>query len=163
MARAKKREPANQPHPKAGDVFNPYKRFNNLLIPEQMGSYSGLTPGAKQVYGALRRYAGADGECWPRVDTVAKDVALGKRMVQKHLRALENAGFIRTIACFKGPQDQTSNRYVFLWHAIFDENKTEVAHGTELQFTPPANSGSPPRVHYISPSPVHSTSAQRHA
>ena len=159
MARAKKREPANQPRLNVGDVFKPYMRFNNLLVPEQMGRFEDLNPGAKLVYGALRRYAGENGECWPSVPTLAKDVGLGPRMVQKHLRALEDAGFIRRIPWFKGPKDQTSNRYVFLWHAIFDMHENDGTQGDELRFTPlPANSGSSPRVHRRSPVPVHSGS-----
>src|SRR5437868_3682225 len=86
--------------PKIGEPFNPYRRFNNVLIPEAIARSRALTPGAKLVYGRLRRYAGEDGRCFPAVATLAMEVALGKRQVQNHLRALERAGFLRIVKKF---------------------------------------------------------------
>ena len=107
--------------PMIGEPFNPYKRFNNVLIPEAMARSREIAPAAKLVYGRLRRYAGNDGLCYPRGDTPGEEVGLGERQTQKHLRTLEANGLLRTELRFDRHGGQTSNGYVFLWHRSFDE------------------------------------------
>jgi DNA-binding transcriptional MocR family regulator len=143
--------------PKIGARFNPYKRFCNLLIPDAMGRSRELNPGAKLVYGSLRRFAGKDGHCFPAVETLAREVGLGKRQVQKHLKALEREGFIRREERFKG-RNQTSNSYVFLWHAIFEQDAP--SKGDELQFTPSRASEFTHRMHGSSHKEGHSKEGQ---
>ena len=134
--------------PKIGEPFNPYKRFNNVLIPEAMARSRELVPGAKMVYGRLRRYAGEDGSCYPAVPTLANEVALGERQVQKHLSSLERQGFLRRASRFSRDGGQDSNFYVFLWHRVFDEWENEQISRKGM------NSSSPPPVHRNSPRPV---------
>ena len=57
----------------AGELFNPYKRFNGALVPEAILADSGLGQGAKLLYGQLRRRAGKRGHCWPTLDSLAED------------------------------------------------------------------------------------------
>jgi len=111
---------AAHPRPKIGEPFNPFKRFQVLVVPEPLARYRGLPPGAKLIYGRLLRYAGKNTECYPRVDTLGEEVGLGERQAQKHLRKLEVQGFIRTEKRYNA-KGQTSNSYWFLWHPIFDE------------------------------------------
>lgn len=111
------------PRLRIGETFNPYRQFNeNVLIPGAMSRSRELQPGAKLVYGRLRWYAGEDGRCYPALKTLATEVALGKRQVQKHLRTLEKTGFLRTEVQFKDGR-QTSNSYIFVWHRIFAEEQ----------------------------------------
>jgi len=125
-----------------------------------MGRSKELPPAAKLVYGRLRRYAGRNGLCYPAVPTLAAEVALGKRQVQKILRELEAKGFLRCVKRFNTDGDQTSNSYEFLWHRIFDEPEPDAKFtgGSELQFAPPVHPRSLRRVHGGSPRPVHSSS-----
>jgi|HubBroStandDraft_6_1064221.scaffolds.fasta_scaffold11923_9 hypothetical protein len=110
---------------KVGEPFNPWKRFNFLPIPEAMARRKKLPAGAKLVFGRLCRYAGRDGRCWPAVETLAEEVGLGERQTQKHLRTLEQKGFIRTVKRFGADGSQTSNDYIFLWHQIFEDWEKE--------------------------------------
>jgi hypothetical protein len=110
--------------PRVGAEFIPYKKFICVLIPEAMARNRDLPPGAKLVYGRLSRYSGKDGRCYPALETLAEEVGLGKRQTQKHLRTLESEGFIRRVERF-ADRRQTSNRYVFLWHQLFEDWEKE--------------------------------------
>jgi hypothetical protein len=133
--------------PKIGEKFNPFNRFHGIWIPEPMALYPQLPPGAKLVYGRLMRYAGKDGFCWPSVLSLAVEVGLGERQVQKHLSTLESDGFIRREKRFRDGA-QTSNGYIFLWHLIFD------AWERQQQAKAGMNSSSPSPAHHSSPRPV---------
>lgn len=121
-----KRDDYISTRPKIGAQFNPWKRLHFVPIPEAMARSKDLPAGAKLVFGRLCRYAGEDGWCWPGLETLAADVGLGKRQTQKHLRTLEEQGFIRTEKRFRDGR-QTSNSYVFLWHQIFEDWEKEHA------------------------------------
>ena len=138
---------------KIGAAFSPYRQFRNLLVPEAMARNPELPPGAKLVYARLRRYYGADGKCYPRVDTLGKEVALGERQVQKHLRTLEQEGYIRTVKRYKKDGAQTSNAYVFLWHSTFDEWEADMEKRMKG-----VNSNSPSPLKPNSPRPVNPNS-----
>lgn len=53
-----------------------------------------LTPAHLRVYAALAIYADQEGECWPSQATIAAVLGITTRGLQKHLQALEAAGFI---------------------------------------------------------------------
>lgn len=57
-----------------------------------------VTPMALRVLAALCTYIDQDGKCWPSVGTLSERLGEGysPRMVQRHLRALEDAGWITT-------------------------------------------------------------------
>ena len=142
-----------QTRPRVGEPFNPYQRFNNVLVPEAMARNRELSPAAKLIYGRLRRYAGKDGRCFPRVDTLGEEVGLGERQTQKHLRTLEREGYIRTVERFTADGAQTSNGYAFLWHPTFDEWEENMKTNSKG-----VNSGSPSPMKKRSPTPVNSNS-----
>lgn len=48
-----------------------------------------------RVYSLLATYADKEGECWPSVETIAKDLGIHPRNVQKHLANLEEQGWIK--------------------------------------------------------------------
>jgi DNA-binding transcriptional ArsR family regulator len=50
--------------------------------------------GRKFLLVALANYADEEGECWPSIARLAQDTAQDRRTVQRHLRALEDDGFL---------------------------------------------------------------------
>ena len=62
-----------------GEPFNPFRLFNGLFVPEALARRRGLSPGAKLAYGRLARYAGQDGQCYPAVPTLAREIGVGLR------------------------------------------------------------------------------------
>jgi hypothetical protein len=109
---------------KPGEPFNPYQLFHGLFVPEALARYTGLSPGAKLAYGRLARYAGQNGECYPAVPTLAREIGVGGRQARSYIAELESDGFIRRLARFKEGA-QTSNEFQFLWHTIFDDAQSQ--------------------------------------
>ncbi len=105
---------------KRGEPFNPFRVFTGLFVPEVLAQFSGVSPDAKLAYGRLARYAGQDGQCYPAVPTLAREIGVGLRQAQKYLGELERVNLIRRISRFS-KHGQTSNQYEFLWHPIFDQ------------------------------------------
>ena len=103
---------------RVGESFTPHRKFNGILIPEQLTRSRLVSPSAKLVWGRLARYAGQNGHCFPAVATLASEVGLGKRQVQKCLKDLERVKLIRRVSRFTH-KGQTSNTFEFLWHEIF--------------------------------------------
>jgi hypothetical protein len=104
---------------KRGEPFNPYKLFTGIYIPEALVRHGGVGPGAKLLYGCLCRYAGADGQCFPSIETLASDLGRKGRQVQDYLRQLEDACLVRRLA-----EPGKRNKFLFLWHAIFETEPT---------------------------------------
>jgi hypothetical protein len=112
--------PIRPPKPQEGQVFNPYKKFNGILIPEAIARNPDLPPGAKLVYGRLCRYAGQQGMCYPAVDTLAKEVGLKVRQTRYHIKLLIKKRFLqKTDRTLPDGRTRTSNLYMFLWHSSF--------------------------------------------
>lgn len=74
-----------------GQSFNPHRLFTGIFIPEALARCNLVSPGTKWAYGRLARYACQDGQCFPAVDTLAKEIGVGARQAQKYLGELENA------------------------------------------------------------------------
>jgi hypothetical protein len=101
-----------------GDVFNPFRMFNGLYIPEALARCHWISAGAKLAWGRLARYAGEDGRCYPTVKTLAAEIGLGERQGQKYVAELERARLIRRVRRFD-QRAQKSNEFEFLWHEMF--------------------------------------------
>lgn len=97
-----------------GQPFNPYRLFHGIFLPEALLSYPNMEPGAKLCYGRLSRYSGKAGECWPAVNTLAKELGVSTRQAKRYCRELEKAQFIR-----RDPRPGRTNHWVFLWHRVF--------------------------------------------
>jgi hypothetical protein len=108
--------PIRAQDPEAEEAFNPYKKFNGILIPEGIVRKQKLSFGAKIVYGRLCRYAGASGRCFPAVETLAKEIGVHKRQARRYLKELEKQKFIRRVERVFPDQKQMTNSYVFLRH-----------------------------------------------
>ena len=63
----------------------------------------------KSVGQALSYYVNPEGECWPGVDTIARDTGRHRRTVQRALRTLEVLGYVRTR---KGGGRKHTSRYL---------------------------------------------------
>jgi hypothetical protein len=129
--------------PQIGQIFNPFKRFTGLFIPEALARCTWISPGAKLVYGRLARYAGQDGRCNPAVTTLATEVGLKKRQTQTHLKSLERGKLIGRIPR-RSKARQLSNGYVFLWHPLFEARVSKTA-PTGVQDLAPAPVQDPAR------------------
>ncbi len=108
--------------PKNGDVFNPYKRFTGILIPESLVRGPEISPGAKLCYGRLARYAGQDGKCFPAVQTLAAEIGVTERQGQNYLKELESRHLIR-----RDFKPGKSSDFVFLWHDTFANRGEDIA------------------------------------
>jgi hypothetical protein len=97
-----------------GQPFNPYGLFHGIFIPEALVRFNGLSPGAKITYGRLVRYAGQDGACHPRQETLAAEIAVSSRQLRSYLRELIDKRFLKVIQ--KGLH--APNQYLFLWHEV---------------------------------------------
>jgi DNA-binding transcriptional ArsR family regulator len=56
-----------------------------------------LPPVDKLVLYAIASRANGQGECWPSIDTLAKDAGLARRTVQYHLSALMDSGMVSRV------------------------------------------------------------------
>ena len=104
-----------------GKYFNPWRRYHGIFIPEQLLSFTGISPAAKLCYGRLTRYAGKEGKCFPRQDTLASEIGVSERMIREYLRELEIGGFIETLRVGLGHP----NQYRFLKHKVFEDEQLE--------------------------------------
>ena len=101
---------------KDGQVFNPYKMFNGIFIPDGILEYPHLTPRAKLLYGHLTRYAGKDGKAFPSQQTLTEKLLCSERQIQRHVKELVDEKIILTIAPSPLARNQhTNNIYKFLW------------------------------------------------
>jgi hypothetical protein len=111
---------------RVGRPFNPFGLFTGIFIPKLLVCSTAVWPGAKVVYGRLARYAGQDGRCFPAMPTLAVEVGLGERQVQRYLAELEREHLNRRVARYAG-RGQTTNGFEFLWHRMFAEGVTHVS------------------------------------
>ena len=104
----------HESHLQVGQKFNPYKRFVGIVIPEQVCKYRGLSLGAKLVYGRLCRYAGENGDAYPSVPTLGKELGISGKQARRYVRELEAHKFIQS-----DPKPGDRSHYFFLWHQAF--------------------------------------------
>ena len=74
--------------------FNPYKLFNGIFIPDCLLSYKKLSMGAKLCYGRIIKYCGKNGYCYPKQETVAKELGISRSQVTRYLKELTKEKFI---------------------------------------------------------------------
>ena len=151
----KERVHTNQvPRFSIGQPFNPYKLFTGIFIPEALVRYRGLTCGAKIAYGRLARFAGANGDCWPSVPTLASEMGIGATQARTYVHELRDERFI---AIEQRPG--TSGVYKFLWHEAFDGEIGDKRKAPPLRKTggvPPRRTGDAP-LRKTGPPPLRKT------
>jgi hypothetical protein len=95
-----------------GEIFNPHSQFCGAFIPNWLLRRPELCHGAKLVYGRLCQYAGKNGECYPKLKTLADELSMGLSTVHKYIGHLEQWGLIKSIRRGLG----RPNKYLFLTH-----------------------------------------------
>ena len=85
-----------------------------LVLPKSAARDHQLANAPFRCLSALAAYADIEGKCWPSVMTLAQDLGIQPRTVQKHLRELEYRGYIQRIAQYRDSGGQTSNLYKIL-------------------------------------------------
>lgn len=118
VAEQKPRAPAetanhdkNRTLPNIGDVFNPDGMFNGIWVPESSLKCPDLSSSANLLYGRLARFAGENGRCFPSVETLATELDLTARQVQRLLGQLRSAGFLRKDSQYRPNGLLTSNAH----------------------------------------------------
>ena len=100
-----------------GQVFIPRQVLNSgIFVPDSLLACRAISDGAKLLWARLARYAGARGQCFPLLSTVAADLGRSERQIQRYLAELIHEQFV--IAQQRG--FNKSNAYQFLWHPVFD-------------------------------------------
>ena len=91
------------------------------------------------------QYSGDNGRAWPRIETLAVEVGLGARQVQKCLRKLEDNGLIKRHDSLGGRH--RSSVFLFPWNALYEKTPNESSpfwtEKGELQFGVSAGNGEP--------------------
>ena len=67
---------------------------------------------AVSVYMYLKNRANKDKSCFPAIGTIAAELRLSKRTVERALGDLEKAGFVKRKARWRARGGQSSNLYV---------------------------------------------------
>ncbi len=111
-----------------GDVFNPFGLFTGVFVPSGITACRKLRQGEKLAYGALLRFAGRDGSCFPSMRTLGARLGISARQARSYVAALEHAQLIRRV---KRSDDggQTSNGFQFLWHELLTDSVKNTSGG----------------------------------
>lgn len=72
-----------------GEPFNPYRMFTGIFVPSGIGACRQLHQGAKLAYGALLRFAGRDGTCFPSMQALGAKLGVSSRQARAYIAALE--------------------------------------------------------------------------
>jgi hypothetical protein len=159
-------------HPAVGEAFDPHRvhqdnqsRKSRGIVPMYLPAMVGaireiagrkITDGPKRVYDYLIGRAGANGDCWPGYDRMAKDLGKSKRQIQNDIKFLEKLGLIT----HDNRAARKSNTYHFIWHPIFEGQWTatqtsgKVRSIARFEWQDPADlsgSGLPPNLYKESP------------
>ena len=67
---------------------------------------------ARAVYMYLKDRTGAQADCWPAVNTIAKDMNLSRSTVKRALHDLTSAGLIEKESRYRENGSHTSNRLI---------------------------------------------------
>lgn len=108
-----------------GEPFNPFGMFNGIWIPDVILSLPGLSLCEKLIYGRLARFAGSDGRCFPSVPTLARELGISERHVQRSIAKLCGAALLWREPWYRRNGSQASNSYLFLYHKAFEHSRTE--------------------------------------
>ncbi len=73
-----------------------------------------ITHRAVAVFMYLKNRAGEDGECFPGVNTIARDLHISYRTVYRALNDLERHGFVKREERWRDTGGRSSSSYVLL-------------------------------------------------
>ena len=93
--------------------------FVGSMIPNWLQCRREINPGAKLAYARLAQYAGRDGECFPKQETLAAELGVSERTANEYVRTLVRFRLIEK----ERPGLGMSNRYYFLDHSWIREGQ----------------------------------------
>lgn len=114
----------------SGSKFIPYGVFVGLFIPNALAQYTKIQLSSKLIWGRLAQYGGENGDCFPRISSLATELGCSERTIKRGIKELKDNGFIEVEKVYDNKTGrQKTNRYHFLWHTVFDSAlcKKEVA------------------------------------
>ena len=74
--------------------INPWRLFTGAMVPNWLLLRDEVSPGAKLRYARLAQFAGEHGHCFPKQETMAKQLGCSARRVREYLRELKDLGLI---------------------------------------------------------------------
>ena len=89
----------------------------SVKVPDWLMRRGEITPGAKLLYGLMARYAGKNGQCFPRQSKLAADMQVSARWVQAMLKELVDAKLVKVIQTGK---NQSNCYHFLLTHWVLD-------------------------------------------
>ena len=90
-----------------------------MFVTDVLLRYREINATAKFLWARLARYAAQYGYAFSSVPTLAAEVGVGERQIQRDLALLEREHFIRRDLQKTRRGDFTATHYVFLWHSVF--------------------------------------------
>lgn len=78
----------------------------------------GLSPNAVRVASAVAVRANKDGVCFPSMGTLAADLRVARKTVNRGIQELRMAGWLLVMRRNKGPDGRDSNRYLLVSQAV---------------------------------------------
>lgn len=105
-----------------------------IAIPYAVFTDRDLSHAAKLTYGRLKLYAGKDGRCYPKHETLASEVCLRGRQLRTVLSELRAAGWV----------DWQRSRTSCIYTVFSDRQKTATPSGTDRQQTAGESGRRPP-------------------
>jgi len=112
-----------------GELYNPYKVFVGIFIPNLIVQDKKLSVGAKLTFGVMCQFAGKNGVCYPKQGAIAERLGVSKRQAQRYIEELKKEGYIRV-----SQQGLTKpNIYSFLWKKEWNNLATPEATDSSTQ------------------------------
>jgi hypothetical protein len=97
---------------KIGQVYNPYKLFHGSITPNWLMRITEISQGSKLCFARLMQYAGENGECFPSLETIAKEIGVKEWMAHQYIKELIKFNLIQSKRRGLGK----TNIYVFIWN-----------------------------------------------
>ncbi|WP_419783307.1 helix-turn-helix domain-containing protein [Maridesulfovibrio sp.] len=98
-------------------LFVPLRDFDNGIIDFVRKQSKVFVKSESRVWRFLALYAGSNGVCFPKQDTIAKGIGYSERQVRRAVDALVEKGFLlKVTSC-----EHRSYAYYFLFHRLFIE------------------------------------------
>ena len=116
---------------KTSKYYNPYKMFVGSFVPNWLMERKELSPGSKLCFARLCQYAGKNGDCFPSINSLAKEIGSSPRMTRRYIKELSTINTIET----KRNSKRENNRYYFLRHEWLMSYK-ESGHLDRTDMTP---------------------------
>jgi hypothetical protein len=100
--------------PQPGEPYNYSKVLDTVLIPQVVYADKTLAPGARILWGIVRRLGHKTGQCFASDGRLAEEMAVSERQVRRYCRQLVKAGLMR-----ETPEPGRVTVRELLWHTRF--------------------------------------------